>query len=327
MLTQAQATLLYNGARKWFMLSSLGLLPVLLVIDAPFGRFTPSGDSLFLVDGIKSWMAMELVSPILFIYTFVKSPLSYFTPDLPLLLSPQGLLFGLYLIHYLNRAIFSPLRTPSRSKSHIIVPLAAVFFNAINGSLMGAYLSSPYARIFLPLDFTLAPPSFYIGLILWGLGFAGNILHDEILLDIRRKAKSKGKGKASSEPGERVQEHYAIPQGWLYSYVSYPNYLCEWIEWFGFALAAAPFPLDISTLSWEFLSPAAVASVFSWPSLMSLLSNPAYLFAPNLAPPYIFLLSEVLLMLPRAIRGHQWYRQKFGEQYPKDRKAVVPFLL
>jgi 3-oxo-5-alpha-steroid 4-dehydrogenase 1 len=43
-------------------------------------------------------------------------------------------------------------------------------------------------------------------------------------------------------------------------------------------------------------------------------------------PPILFTVVEVAVMLPRAIRGHEWYHRKF-EDYPKDRKAVVPFLL
>lgn len=270
---------------------------------------------------------MELVSPICFLYSFFSSPLSYMFPSNPPLNTPQIILAGVFLIHYTNRALISPLRTPSRSKSHIIVPLFAVAFNIINGSMMGAYLTSPFARIFLTSQYTFRRPTFYIGLALWAVGFAGNVLHDEILLDIRRKAKNKDKGEVkqnedgSSTP-KRVQEHYAIPQGWLYKYVSYPNYFCEWVEWFGFALAAAPLPLSASSLT-----VASLSSFFTVRSLSSLISDPAYLFAPNMAPPYIFLIAEVLTMFPRAYKGHQWYKKKFGKDYPKERKIVVPCVL
>lgn len=193
---------------------------------------------------------------------------------------------------------------------------------------MGSYLSSPIARIFLgPQSFTR--PSFLIGLALWFIGFTGNILHDEILLDIRRKAQSKGKGKVEKKQSESCapnetekpraesklvqQEYYAIPRGWLYSYISYPNYLCEWIEWLGFALAAAPFPYPVSSFS----------ELFSWKTLL----YPSYAWEPNMTPPWIFLIAEVMTMLPRAYRGHQWYKLKFKDSYPKERRAIVPFLI
>ncbi len=252
------------------------------------------------VSGIKSWIAMELVSPLAFTYAFLHSPLSLAnfgnSPALSLS-NPPTFLAGLYLVHYLNRSLISPLRTPSRSKSHIAVPTLAVSFNLINGALMGTYLSSPLAERFLTGAFSR--PLFWVGVGLWALGFAGNIIHDEILLNIRRKAKAKGKAKVQADDnnGKNKQEHYAVPHGWLYDLISYPNYFCEWIEWLGFALAASPLP--------------SLASFGS--------------FLATITPPYLFFCSEVFLMLPRAYKGHKWYQSRFPD-YPAERKVVVPFV-
>jgi len=269
---------------------------VLLFIDAPFGRFTPAKDSILLVDGIKAWIVMELVSPAFFLYTYVHSPLSklsYGSPPSFALSNPANVFTSLFLIHYLNRALVSPLRTPSRSKAHIIVPLCGAFFNTINGSLMAAYLSSPSAISFLSRAYSR--PIFWIGVVMWALGFVGNIVHDEILFNIRRKANAKGKSKDKTKGPQK--EHYSIPHGLLYKYISYPNYFCEWIEWLGFALACSPLP-DLSSGS---------------------------AFLATVSPPFLFFLSEIFLMAPRAIKGHLWYKSRFPD-YPKERKAVVPFL-
>lgn len=244
---------------------------------------------------------MELISPAFFLYAFLTSPLSSSAPSISLS-SPKTLLAALFLTHYMNRAIVCPLRTPSRSKSHIIVLLSGISFNTINGLLMGTYLSAPASTAFISPSRTYDSPIFCLGVGLWALGFAGNIIHDEILLNIRRRAKATGK--SSKLKGE----HYAIPHGLLYSYVSFPNYFCEWVEWFGFALAAGPIPLTL----------------FS--DLRAALSGTGGTFAPLLTPPWIFFLSEILTMLPRAYRGHVWYKKKFGEAYPKERKVVVPFV-
>lgn len=32
-------------------------------------------------------------------------------------------------------------------------------------------------------------------------------------------------------------------------------------------------------------------------------------------------------LIPRAVSHHKWYREKFGEEYPKERRAVIPYLL
>jgi len=189
---------------------------------------------------------------------------------------------------------------------------------------MGAYLSGPAARGYLRGAYGTG--RFWCGVGVWAVGFVGNMVHDEILFEIRRRGKAKGKGKQedssssnSSANANGTKEHYAIPHGLLYKYISYPNYLCEWIEWFGFALASCPLPLlppipIISSLLPHSLHP--LTGTFTWP-----------LFLSTLSPPWIFFLAEVFLMFPRAINGHAWYRQKFGAGYPRERRAVIPWLI
>ncbi|PFH51235.1 hypothetical protein AMATHDRAFT_59523 [Amanita thiersii Skay4041] len=324
----------YDVSRKWLLVSSVGLLVPNFLIKAPFGRFSPSGDSWLVVDGIKSWVVMELVAPLTFLYAYLRSPLSYYEVNLPELTSPQNVLAGLFLVHYANRAVLGPLRTPSRSRSHLSVTVTGMVFNLANGFALGSYLSSPYARVFLTRGYTYARRSYWVGVGLWVVGFLGNVVHDEVLFEIRRKAKAKGKGKGkeketkegmngndaneTSKDTKIQSEHYAIPQGLLYRYISYPNYLCEWIEWFGFALAAAPVP--VASLS-------ALLGVFSLETVKEAWTDPAHVFAPNLAPPWVFFIAEVFFMFPRAYNGHRWYHEKFGERYPKERRAVIPFLV
>lgn len=245
-------------------------------------------------------MFMELVSPSTFIYAYLHSPLSPLTfgtfPSLSIG-NPSAVLAGLFLIHYANRAVLSPLRTPSRSKSHAIVVLAAIAFNFVNGSLLGAYLSSPEGLSYLAGAYQR--PRFWFGILVWAAGFVGNIVHDEILLNIRWKKRAEDAKKTPEQIAkEKKGEHYAIPHGLLYGYISYPNYFCEWIEWIGFALAASPLP-----------------SFQSWGA-----------FLATVTPPFLFFAAEVLTMMPRAVKGHQWYHSRFPG-YPKERKAVIPFVL
>ena len=43
-------------------------------------------------------------------------------------------------------------------------------------------------------------------------------------------------------------------------------------------------------------------------------------------PGLIFVLWTIFNLVPRAVSHHKWYQNKFKE-YPKDRKAVIPFIL
>jgi 3-oxo-5-alpha-steroid 4-dehydrogenase 1 len=304
------------AARAYLCLSSQLAFVLTLCINAPFGRFAFSQNNILMVDGqgstlskficiqlmrvtlgIKAWICMELVSPLTFFYGFRTAPLASVTAPVSWN-DPSMLLALLFIIHYLNRALVSPLRTPSRSRMHVGVGLCGAAFNLANGFSMAVYLTSSSARTFL--EGAYVRPLFFVGVTLWAMGFVGNILHDETLLNIRRKATAKGKATS-------VGEYYGIPQGMLYEFISFPNYLCEWIEWIGFAMAAAPLP-------------ALVLSQFSLKSFM-------HTGIPeNVTPPWIFVAAEVLVMFPRAYRGHQWYQEKFSE-YPKGRKAVLPFIL
>lgn len=260
----------------------------------------------FVPTGVVGWMVMETVSPIIFISTYLLAPFSS-DGHPPSLGHPSTLLAVLFVAHYLNRAIISPLRSPGRSETHVIVVAAAMIFNMINPCLVAAFLSAPN-NIPCPLEpsvllqslekyvpgslwlgsrllckhesraLSWTSPTFIAGVTAFVIGFALNILHDEILYDLRRNTPPRSDGKQT----------YAIPRGALYEYISYPNYFCEWVEWIGFALAASP--------RWQY------------------------------TPPWMFVVAELMVMLPRAYKGHQWYLERFPD-YPKFRKAVIPFIL
>ena len=62
---------------------------------------------------------------------------------------------------------------------------------------------------------------FLVGATVFLAGWFGNLRSDEILRTLRK-------------PGEMG---YGIPRGGLYRWISTPNYFCEIIEWFGWAIA------------------------------------------------------------------------------------------
>ena len=43
-------------------------------------------------------------------------------------------------------------------------------------------------------------------------------------------------------------------------------------------------------------------------------------------PVFVFALWTIANLMPRAIQHHHWYRQKF-QDYPQDRKAILPYLI
>lgn len=178
----------------------------------------------------------------------------------------------------------------------------ALVFQFANGLSIGCWLGGygPTTRADWKYHtFSISSPGrFELGLLLWVLGFAGNIYHDEALRDIRRTAirkqaveqkkqedaKSDGKERKKKTGAEKV---YVIPEAGLFKYVLYPHYLCEWIEWIGFWIMAGS----------------------------------------ECAPARNFVVNEVTTMLARAYEGKQWYVTRFGKEKVGSRNAVIPGLV
>ncbi|KAK6524244.1 hypothetical protein TWF694_005900 [Orbilia ellipsospora] len=269
------------------------------IIITPMGK--TSIKSILNLPGKLSWILMELVSPTSFLLTFflnTPSPIA----TLNALPTSHKILTVLYLIHYLNRALISPLRAPAYAPAHIIVLIIGTYFNYLNGYSLGSFFLLQQGTV--PHGWL----RFIIGVVVWVVGFWGNVWHEDLLYEIRRRARrehlERAKGKKDDGVGKGVEvlevgegrlvvrgenngHIYEVPQGGLYQYCWHPHYFMEWVEWAGFLIAAG---------GWQ-------------------------------CPPAInFLVNEIASMTPRAFQGLEFYKQKFGRKTP-NRKAVVPFLL
>jgi len=80
---------------------------------------------------------------------------------------------------------------------------------------------------------------------------------------------------------------YKIPFGGLFQYVSCPNYFCEIIIY-----------ICIAGIVFGFQN-----SVFNWVTLWVILNQ-----------------------IYSAALSHTWYTTKFGSKYPKERRALIPYV-
>ncbi len=246
-----------NLVWAWTIIGAIVFI-VLLFITAPYGRHSTKSWGPMISNRL-GWVLMELPSLLAFSLFLWLGPVKKDTVII--------LLFVLWAIHYVNRSLIFPFRTKtSGKKMPVVIALSAVFFNLINGGLNGYYLG------FLTKGYDnswLTDPRFIIGFIVFYSGFMINQVADRKLLALRSKG---------------ADTSYKVPRGWLFEYISCPNFFGEMIEWSGFALMA-------------------------W----------------NL-PALSFLLWTVFNLIPRALSHHKWYKEKFAD-YPKGRKAVIPFVL
>jgi protein-S-isoprenylcysteine O-methyltransferase Ste14 len=238
-----------------FGLAALTFLS-LLFLAAPYGRHTRAGWGPSL-PAVAGWVLMEAPAVLLF-------ALFFFTGDNRGELVPL-LLLGMWQVHYLNRTLIFPFRMRATGRRMpVLIPLLALVFNALNAYINARWIGhlGSYGTEWL------SDPRFGIGAALFFAGWFGNLHSDAILRRLRK-------------PGETG---YKIPRGGLYRWVSAPNYLCEILEWIGWAIA-----------TW---SPAGLA----------------------------FALYSMANLAPRALKHHAWYRERF-EDYPSERRALIPYLL
>lgn len=129
---------------------------------------------------------MELISPASFLLTLYLNK-SNPVQTLMALPSTHKILTSLYLVHYCNRALISPLRAPAYAPAHVIVLIVATYFNYLNGYSLGGWFLLQHGKVDESGPFWKA--RFAFGVITWVIGFIGNIWHEDVLYEIRRRAK------------------------------------------------------------------------------------------------------------------------------------------
>ena len=240
------------------ILIALAVLTFVIVsrITAPYGRHHSASWGPTMPARL-GWIVMETPAVLVFAWVYWQGQHRFEIVPLCLL--------GLWQFHYVQRTYVFPFRMRAEGKRMpVLVCVTAFCFQLLNVYVNARWISH-YGHYG---DAWLRDPRLWIGGALFFAGWLINTKSDSILISLRA-------------PGETG---YKIPRGFLYEYVSCPNYLGEIIEWCGFALA-----------TWSL---------------------------PGLA----FALYTAANIGPRALANHRWYRGKFDD-YPPERKALIPFLL
>ncbi|MFV8755663.1 DUF1295 domain-containing protein [Nannocystaceae bacterium ST9] len=196
-----------------YILIALALLTFAAVsfVTAPYGRYVGKdrkwGPTM---PARLCWILME--TPAVFAFLFVYMHGQHRFEAVPLVL------LGLWQFHYVRRTYVFPFQMRAEGKQiPVLVCLSAIAFNLLN-----AYVNARWISHFAGYESSwFADPRLWIGVVLFFGGWAINAKADAMLIALRK-------------PGE---QGYKIPRGWLYEYVSCPNYLGEIIEWFGWAIA------------------------------------------------------------------------------------------
>ncbi|KEY74640.1 hypothetical protein S7711_05069 [Stachybotrys chartarum IBT 7711] len=246
-----------------------------------YGMGKTSVPSRLNLPGRVAWLTMEVPGFMTLLYHMRTMPALHGVEDLPW---QNRVLAGLFVIHYIYRAILFPYLQPSMAPIHVAVWASALLFQVLNGTCLGSWLAA-YGPVtqeeWASQSSTL---QFVGGIAIFYLGLASNFFHDDELREIRRREQQRQDRLRSQGQAGSIEKHYQIPQAGLFKYMLYPHYLSEWVEWLGFWMAAG----------------------FSC------------------VPARAFLLNEVAAMLPRAVNGKKWYAEKFGQDKISKKWAIIP---
>ncbi|ADN02592.1 3-oxo-5-alpha-steroid 4-dehydrogenase [Spirochaeta thermophila] len=175
-------------------------------VTAPYGRYVRQGWGTPL-NARMAWMVMELPSLIIplsgLLWRRAEGVAAFF--------------LGLWIFHYAYRSLLFPLLIRARKDVPFSVVGMALAFNLANSGF------NTYSLLFVK-DYAsswVSDPRFLLGVCLFLSGFVMHVVSDARL----RALRSEGEGS------------YRIPQGWLFRWVSCPNYFGEILEWTGWALA------------------------------------------------------------------------------------------
>ncbi len=190
---------------------------MMFYITAPFGRHSSKKWGT-MINNKLGWFIMELPSFLIMLYFLCFGSRSF--------QSYAWILFACWLLHYFNRSFIYPVRIKAtQKKMPLFIVFSAVFFNVVNATLNGYYLSE-LAPVNKYDSAWLTSIKFIIGALLFITGMFINLRADNILIGLRK----------SGETG------YKIPKGFLFECIASPNLFGEIIEWAGFALMAWNLP-------------------------------------------------------------------------------------
>ncbi len=289
----------YNSLLIFIFIISIFVLLILFFVNAPYGRFTRKGWGIR-INPKAAWFIMELpafVLPIIFfLFGNKKTSLVAF------------IFLIIWSAHYFQRTFIFSLLLKSRKNSFpILIMLFSIIFNLINGYLNGRYLFyfSPVYDISWLYDIR-----FIAGFLIFVLGFVINILSDKILRGLR-KAISREITNAGSVNGLEGSMVFSMANsiGMCNKFILRNNNNNDANKNFLYKIPNGALFKYIS-------SPNYLGEVLEWIGWAILTWSLAGL---------AFAVFTIANLLPRAYATHKWYIKNFPD-YPKERKAIIPFI-
>jgi 3-oxo-5-alpha-steroid 4-dehydrogenase 1 len=128
--------------------------------------------------------------------------------------------------------------------------------------------------------------------------------------------------------GRYLAEYATYPKGWLY----HPQFLIGVAMFFGGMLIN----IQADSILRNLRKPGDTNYYVPYGGMFKYVSGAnffgeivewwGFAFACNSLPAYAFAFFTFFNIGPRGVQHHEWYLEKFGDKYPKERKGVIPFI-
>lgn len=276
-------------------------------VPTPYGRFFKEDIWGPTLDEKHAWAIMEatgLIMFLIFYYLYGCNKLSY-TPLLFL---------GLWCFHYINRAIIYPyaIMKQKHKKFPLILVILGFFYLS-----MFSYLNSKNVSCNPKYtDEWYKSPTFIIGVIIFFIGFIINVWADIKIRLLKKKSDSK-KDDDKKEIIDEETENFENKE---------TNFYEEGKFNFNKMFDSDVYFSDICKKQY-YLPEGGLYDLVSSPNYLGeILEWSGWAIATWSLPGLLFALGAVGCIGVRSIHTHKWYKDCFKD-YPKNRKALIPFIL
>ena len=268
---------------------------LLFKVAAPYGKFRAENAWLMRMNGKLGWFVQEIVSPLTLIYFFFN-PLEFNLFDRVEIVGAVDVPWFRVTWQYLFLALWIGHYIHRSVIYTLLCPSMAdtdvlVVSMAIGFNLVNGYLNGSYLGRFAELQNNEFDSVALFGIFLFAVGYFVNLKSDYHLLSLRKaKRKPNSVEKRNLRSNSKSETEGAKHRYFIPTAGFFKYVSCA--NYFGELLEWTGFALCLrSGAAWSFV---------------------LWTFA-NLAP--------------RAVKTHQWYLKTFSDKYPKDRKAIIPYLL
>ena len=276
-------------------------------VPTPYGRFYKEDIWGPTLDEKHAWAIMEATGLVMFLVFYYLYGCNR-TSKVPLLF------LGLWSFHYINRAIIYPyaIMKQKHKKFPLILVILGFFYLS-----MFSYLNSKNVSCNPKYtDDWYKSPTFIIGVIIFFIGFIINVWSD-IKIRLLKKKLDTEKEDEKQETIDEETENFKDKEINFYEKGEF-NFSKMFDSDIYFSdICKKQYYLPEGGLYDLVSSPNYLGEIIEWSG---------WAIATWSLPGLLFALGAVGCIGVRSIHTHKWYKDCFKD-YPKDRKALIPFIL